>query len=172
MANKSLAKPSRSLLQLAIPGVYTRRINYDSATVNISVFIEQKTFISEWYFTKNHEIGSLVVKKVKKSWDSRRNRELGPALESKTFRHVYRLDESKRFRTFCLKVGHSNLKHSKSTRIVLWLLWNFQNQHIADRERFTTVVVWLSGAFVGSPLIYKRCLHLSDTFAYRSANSQ
>ena len=47
MANKSLAKPSRSLLQLAILSVYTRRINYDSATVNISVFIEQKTFISE-----------------------------------------------------------------------------------------------------------------------------
>ena len=66
MANKSLAKPSRSHLQLAILGVYTRRINYDSATVNISVFIEQKTFISE-YFTKNHEVRSLVVKKVKKS---------------------------------------------------------------------------------------------------------
>ena len=162
MANKCLAKPSRSLLQLAILGVYTRTINYDSATVNISVFIEQKTFISEWYFTKNHEIGSLVVKKVKKSWDSRHNRELGPGLESKTFRHVYRLDESKRL----------NLKHLRSTWIVLWLLWNVQNQHIADRERFTTVVVLIAGAFVGSPLINERCLHLSDTFAYRSANSQ
>ena len=40
MAYKGLAKPSRSLLQLAILGVYTRKINYDSATVNISVFID------------------------------------------------------------------------------------------------------------------------------------
>ena len=57
-----------------------RRITYDSATVNISVFIEQRNIISEWYFTKNYEIGSLVVRKVKTSWDSRQNRELGPAL--------------------------------------------------------------------------------------------
>ena len=44
MADKCLAKSSRSLLQLAILGDYMRRITYDSATVNISVFIEQKTF--------------------------------------------------------------------------------------------------------------------------------
>ena len=42
MADKCLAKPSRSLLQLAILGVYIRRITYDSATVNNSVFIEQR----------------------------------------------------------------------------------------------------------------------------------
>ena len=55
----------------------------------------KKHFISEWYFTKNHEIGSLVVRIVKTSWDSRQNRELGA---SKTHD------------------GHSsNLKHSKST---------------------------------------------------------
>ena len=42
MADKCLAKPPRSLLQLAILGVYMRRITYDSATVNISVFIEQR----------------------------------------------------------------------------------------------------------------------------------
>ena len=36
------------LLQLANLGVYMRRLVYDSATVNISVFIEQKKhFISE-----------------------------------------------------------------------------------------------------------------------------
>ena len=64
MAYKCLAKPSRRLLVLAILGVYMRRINYDSATVNISVFIEH--FILERYFTKNHDIGSLVVRKVKK----------------------------------------------------------------------------------------------------------
>ena len=36
MADKCLAKSSRSVLQLAILGDYTRRITYDSATVNIS----------------------------------------------------------------------------------------------------------------------------------------
>ena len=41
MVDKCLAKPSRSLvLQLAILGVCMRRSNYDSATVNNSVFIE------------------------------------------------------------------------------------------------------------------------------------
>ena len=42
MADKCLAKSSRSLLKLAILGDYMRRITYDSATVNISVFIEQR----------------------------------------------------------------------------------------------------------------------------------
>ena len=48
---------------------------------------------------------------------------------------------------------------------------NVQNQHIAiaEREQSTTVVVLISGAFVWSRLIYERCLHLSDKFAYRSA---
>ena len=61
-------------------------------------------FISEWYITKNHEIGSVAVRKVKNivrltaeswSWTSF-------AWESKSNcwsfrRHVYRLDESKSF---------------------------------------------------------------------------
>ena len=42
----------------------------------------KKHFISEWYFTQNHEIGSLVVTKVKTSWDSRQNRKLGQGLRS------------------------------------------------------------------------------------------
>jgi len=42
MADKFLAKPSRSLRQLEILGVYMRRINYDVATVKISFFIEQR----------------------------------------------------------------------------------------------------------------------------------
>ena len=46
--------------------------------------------------------------------------------------------------------------------IVLWPLWNLQNQHIADRERSATVVVLISGAFVWRRLIYERCLHLSE----------
>ena len=36
----------------------------------------KKHFIPEWYFTENHEIGSVVVRNVKKSWGSGQNREL------------------------------------------------------------------------------------------------
>ena len=62
----------------------------------------KKHFISEWYFTKNHEIVSLVVRKVKNS-ENQQNRELGPAWESmsncRSFHHVYRLDKSKSFKS-------------------------------------------------------------------------
>ena len=69
MSNKTVVNSlADGIVQLAILCIYMRRIPYDSATVNISVFIEKKKhFISELYFTKNHEIGSLVVRKVKKS---------------------------------------------------------------------------------------------------------
>ena len=43
MANK--AKPSPSLLLMALYCIYMRRINYDSATVNISVFIQQRNIL-------------------------------------------------------------------------------------------------------------------------------
>ena len=82
MADKYVAKPSRSLLQLAILSVNMRRITYDSHFSNsrhFRFYWTKKHFTSEWYFTKNHHIGSLVVRKVKTSWDSRQNRELGPA---------------------------------------------------------------------------------------------
>ena len=66
------------------------------------------------------------------------------------------------------------------------LIWNIQSPHEDNRpvtpvkctksahrgtQRSTTVVVLISGAFVRSRLIYERCLHLSDTFAYRSAHN-
>ena len=61
---KSLAD---SIVQLAVLCIKLRRINYDSATVNISFFIQlKKHSISEWYFPKNHEIGSCDVRKVNK----------------------------------------------------------------------------------------------------------
>ena len=63
MADKCLAKPLRSLLQLEILGVYMRRINYDLATVKISVFIEQRNIpFQNDISLQNHEIGSLDVK--------------------------------------------------------------------------------------------------------------
>ena len=43
MSRKTVAKSlADDVVQLAILGVGVRRINYDSATVNISVFIEQR----------------------------------------------------------------------------------------------------------------------------------
>ena len=71
MADECLAKPSRSLLQLAILGVYMRRINYDLATVKISVFIEQRNIsfqddispktIVKKSSLKNHETHVRIV---------------------------------------------------------------------------------------------------------------
>ena len=81
-----------------------------------------------------------------------------------------RVKKFQKFINVCLKVGHSSdLKHSKST----WRQSSCdscemcKNQHTAEREWSTTVVVLISGAFVWSRLIYERCLHLSDKFAYR-----
>ena len=60
MADKCLAKPSRSLSQFAILGVYIRRITYDSATVNISVFIAKKNISFQNYTSlKTMRLGVL-----------------------------------------------------------------------------------------------------------------
>ena len=69
MADKCLVKLSQSLLQLVILSVYKRRTNYytiyDSVTVNISVFIEPRNFSFQNDISpKNHEIGTLVVRKL------------------------------------------------------------------------------------------------------------
>ena len=43
MSRKTVAKSlADGVVQFAILGVYTRRLNNDSATVNIPVFIEQR----------------------------------------------------------------------------------------------------------------------------------
>ena len=63
MADECLAKPSRSLLQLAILGVYMRRINYDLATVKISVFIEQRNIsFQDDISPKTMRLGVLSLK--------------------------------------------------------------------------------------------------------------
>ena len=127
----------------------------------------KKHFISEWYFPKNHEIGSLAVRKVKKSWDSRQNRELGPAygveeqlLIASSCLSPGRLKKLPKFISFCLKVGHSaNLKHSNSTWSQLIVLWKVQNHPQKlwaqctlttswsrnGKDRSTTVVVLILG---------------------------
>ena len=84
---------------------FTRRLHEEnhlrfSNCKHFRFYWTKKHFISEWYFTKNHEIGSLVVRTVKKSWDSRQNRELRPASRNCwSFRRVYRLEESKSFKS-------------------------------------------------------------------------
>ena len=68
MAAKCLAKPSSSLFQLAILGVYMRRITYDSATVNISVFIKQRNISFQNDISlKTMRLGVVSCRKVKKS---------------------------------------------------------------------------------------------------------
>ena len=121
MADKCLAKPSRSLLQLASHGIYMERINYDSATASISVFIQQRDIS----FQKNHEIRSLIMRKVRKLWDSRQNHELDQLWSRRAILLLIFLSclspgwvkKFQKFINFCLKVGCSaNSKHSKSTR--------------------------------------------------------
>ena len=70
--------------------------NHDSATVNIPAFIEQRNISFQNDISlKTMRLGVLSWEKFKKSSDSRQNRELGPAWESKSncsfFRHVHRL---------------------------------------------------------------------------------
>ena len=169
MADKCLAKPSRSLLQFAILGVYMRRIPYDSATVNISVFIEKKKhFISEWYFTKNHEIGSLVVRKVKKSWDSRQNRELRQASRNcwifSSCLSPGRVKKLQKFINFCLRVGHSaNMKYSKSTwrqsSCDPWEMYKISTSRNGNDKRrgadwFTKgVYIWVTHLHIAEPTV-------------------
>ena len=80
MDEKCLAICSRSLLQLAILGVYLRRITYDSSTANISAFIEERNISFQNDISlKTMRLGVLPWEKLKTSWDSRQNRELGSA---------------------------------------------------------------------------------------------
>ena len=130
MADKCLAKWLRGLLQLAIPGNYMRRINYDSTTVNISVFIEQRNIsfqndislktmrVLSWEKLKNREVQGSVVSLNWPAWESKSNFLL---LIFSSCLLPGRVKKLQKFINFCLKVGHSaNLKHSKST----WIPWS------------------------------------------------
>ena len=94
----------------------------------------KKRFISEWYFTKNHEIGSRVVRKVKKSWDLRQNRELAlrPAWESK----------SNTADVFVIFIAWTSQKASKVhtvSKLAIVLIWNIQSPHednISSSEKY------------------------------------
>ena len=140
MADKCLAKPLRSLLLTAVHcdsrGLHEETQLRFSNSKHFRFYWTKKHCISEWYFAKNHEIGSLVMRKAKKSWASRQNRELGPAWESEEQLLIFssfllpgRVKKLQMFINFCLKVDQSaNLKHSKSTWRQLIVLWNVQNR--------------------------------------------
>ena len=58
--------------------MYISRINYDSATVNISVFIQQrKISFQNDISLKTMRLGVLLREELNKSWDSQQNHELG-----------------------------------------------------------------------------------------------
>ena len=149
--------------------------------------LKTEHFISEWYFTKNYEIGSLVV-----PWEKFKHREthgrivsldhlrLGVEEQLLNFSASClspgQVKNLQKFINLCLKVGHSsNLKHSKFTsqednRPVTPVKCT-KSAHRGTGTIYDSYDVLISGAFVWSRLIFERCLHLSDKFAYRSAHS-
>ena len=88
---------------------------------------------------RDRESSSEAVRNVKKSRDSRQNLSLDQLGESNSSLQISsscfiispgRVKKVQKFVNFCLKVGHSvNLKHSKSTRRQLILLWRLQNHN-------------------------------------------
>ena len=121
MADKCIAKRSRILLQLAILGVYMRRITYDSATVNISVFIEQRNISFQNDISlKTMRLGVLSCEKLKHRENHGRivsldQLRLGVEEQLLIFSSCLspgRVKKLQKFINVCLKVGHSaNLKH-------------------------------------------------------------
>ena len=126
---------SRKTVTKSLAACDSRRLHEEnhlrfSNSKHFRFYWTKKHFISEWYFTKNNEIGSLVVGKVKTSWDSRQNRDqlrLGvdeqvlilsaSCIFPASCLSPGRVKKLQKFINFCLKGGHSsNLKHSKSTR--------------------------------------------------------
>ena len=136
----------------------------------------KKHFTSEWYqfhykpwdWESCREKGWKITRIVSlDQLGSRRTMQLLIFLSCLSPRRVKKLQK---FINSCLKVGHSaNFKHSKSTLLHIteenlssWEMFKIitsealdtmHAQLIAERERSTTVVVLISGAFVRSRLI-------------------
>ena len=127
IADKCLAKASRSLLLRALCSLQFLAFTWgESITIqqqyskHFHFYWAKKHFISEWYFPKDHETGSLVVRKDKKieSLDQIGSRRAIADLFVMFTRCLSpgRVKKLQKFMNFCLKVGHSvNLKRSKST---------------------------------------------------------
>ena len=134
----------------------------------------KKHFISVWYFPKNHEIGSLVVRKVKKLWESRQYRELAWTSEK-------RLKNSSVSKLAIVLIWNI----SNSTWRQLIVLWKVQNHNVRSSghnarsallDRGTgTIDLWQllfwHRKFSCDPTKCGRCLHRSDTPAYDSLHN-
>ena len=155
---------SRKTVTKSLEACDSRRLHEEnqlrfSSSKHFRFYWTKKHFISEWYFTKNHEIGSLVVRQ------NRQNRRLGP-----TYLSPGRVKKLQKFINFCIKVSHSaNLKHSKST----WTqsscdsceMYKISTSRNANDLRQLSFWYWAPFWFTKDVYI------LSDTFAYRSAHS-
>ena len=121
----------------------------------------KKHFISEWYLATNHEIGSRVLRKVKKSWESIEGRIVSlDQLWSRTAsaEQIFssclspgRVKKLQMFINFGLKVDHGAiLKHSESTwlsyrpvKCTKWLIILHQNLWAAKSRETAVILVTL-----------------------------
>ena len=158
MAKKCLAKPSQSLLQLAILGVYMRWINYHSATVNISVFIEQRNiaFQSDISIKTMRFLGVLLSRE---SWDSRQNRKLGRRAVADLFVVFIAWTSQK-----------ASKVHKRLSKLAIALIWNIQSPH--EDNRPVTPVKCTISAHGGTGTIYDSCRFDIGRFRVEPTDSQ
>ena len=105
-------------------GVYMRRITYDSATVNISVFIEQRNISFQ------HDISLTTMRLGVLSWEQLKNREThGRIVSFDQLREIADL--------FVMFIAWTSQKASKVHKLVsklaIVLIWNIQSPHEDNR---------------------------------------
>ena len=187
MANKCNAKPSRSLLLTALYTAWNSQLLHEGNQLRFSnskhsrFYWTKKHFISEWYFTKNHELGVLSWEKLKKRETHGRIVSLDQLGSRRAIIDLFvtfiawRVKKLQQFVNVCPKVGYSaNLKHSKSTWRQLIAPWKgpgykiitskalntMHAQHflIAERERSTYDSCRFNVArFLAEPTNYEWC---------------
>ena len=105
-------------------GVYMRRITYDSATVNISVFIEQRNISFQ------HDISLTTMRLGVLSWEQLKNREThGRIVSFDQLREIADL--------FVMFIAWTSQKASKVHKLVsklaIVLIWKIQSPHEDNR---------------------------------------
>ena len=120
-----------------------RWINYHSATVNISVFIEQRNiaFQSEISLKTMRFLGVLFSRE---SWDSRQNRELGRRAVADLFVVFIAWTSQK-----------ASKVHKRLSKLAIALIWNIQSRH--EDNRPVTPVKCTISAHRGTGTIYDSC---------------
>ena len=149
-------------------GVYMRRITYDSATVNISVFIEQRNISFQ------HDISLTTMRLGVLSWEQLKNRE--------THDRIVSFDQLREIADlFVMFIAWTSQKASKVHKLVsklaIVLICNIQSPH--EDNRPVPPVKCTKSAHRGTATNTRdscrsdigRCLHLGDTFAYCRAHS-